>query len=370
MTRIHSTIASTVACALATSLVLTSQVHAFEANDQLEVNVIGAGAVQCLDLNNTGGDGCEGALALQTEVSLKPIKNGELLAKVGFAEGNSLATTSPFALSAWAADLEGDLENINGRSRDHLLTAWYKQVFKLGNENSLAVTGGIIDATDYLDDNAFANDEYGQFLNEVFVNTPTANLQSYDVGAVTELDVGPVSLRGVFMEVGTNDDGNAFNFFGGQAAVTTKTRLGEGTYRLIVSGTDEQFLDPTGTRLESLASVTLSLDQQIGEQVGVFARIGWQDDAAAITHETLYSGGLSFAGTIWGRENDTIGLAFAHLDGGNSALSDSQVFEAYYRLGINDNFAVTADVQRMSDRMRAGGGPEGTIFSLRGTAEF
>lgn len=355
---------------VAFSLFLASQTHAFEANEQLEVNVIGAGAAQCLDLNKTGGSGCEGALALQTEISLKPIKNGELFAKVGFAEGNSLAAASPFALSAWAADLEGDLENINGRSRDHLLTAWYEQVFKLGEEASIAVTGGIIDATDYLDDNAFANDEFGQFLNEVFVNAPTANLQSYDVGAVTEVDVGPVSLRGVFMNVGENDDGNAFNFYGGQAAVTAKTRLGEGTYRVIVSGTDKQFLDPTGTRLESLTSATLSLDQQIGEHIGVFARLGWQDDAAAITHETLYSGGLSLAGAMWGREADTIGIAFAHLDGGNGVLTDSQVFEAFYRLGVGEHFAVTADVQYMADRMRAGGGPEGTIFSLRGTAEF
>ena len=363
----------TLLCAAAVCLTLfgaATPAAAFEANDQLEVNVLGAGAVQCLDLDNAGNDGCEGALALQGEISLKPLKNGELFAKVGFAEGNALGSVSPFALSAWAADLEGDLENINGRSRDHLLTAWYRHQFKLAEDAAIAATGGIIDSTDYLDDNAFANDEFGQFLNEVFVNAPTANLASYDKGAVGELDVGPVSLRGVIMEVGANDDGNKYNFYGGQAAITTKTRLGEGTYRVVVTGTDSQFLDPTGTRLEALTSVTLSLDQQLGEHVGVFARFGWQDDDAAVTHDALYSGGVALSGGLWGRDKDTIGLAFAHLEGGNGALQQTQVFEAYYRLGLGDHFAVTADVQHMSDEVRGMNGPEGTIFSLRGTAEF
>jgi len=65
------------------------------------------------------------------------------------------ARASPFTWSPWAADLEADVKNVNGRDRDCLLTGWYKHTFDFSGDNALGLTGGLVDATDYLDENAW-----------------------------------------------------------------------------------------------------------------------------------------------------------------------------------------------------------------------
>jgi hypothetical protein len=50
----------------------------------------------------------------------------------------------------------------------------------LRQDDTLDATIGIIDATDYLDENACSNDEYTQFMNEALVNGPNAFLPSHD----------------------------------------------------------------------------------------------------------------------------------------------------------------------------------------------
>ncbi len=160
-------------------LALAPLAAAYNVTDKLSVNAVLAGAGQCQRLSEDAGfdDECEGALSVGPEISLRPTDNDGLFMKFGFATGNGLNTNaeegrlrSPFALVTWAADLEDDVENINGRSRDYLLTAWYKHTFEFRNDRTLGATLGIIDSTDYLDENAYANDEYTQFMNEVFVN--------------------------------------------------------------------------------------------------------------------------------------------------------------------------------------------------------
>ncbi len=51
-------------------------------------------------------------------------------------------------------------------------------------------TGGIIDSTDYVDENAYANDEYTQFMNEALVNGPNGFAPSYDIGGAVEWEIG------------------------------------------------------------------------------------------------------------------------------------------------------------------------------------
>lgn len=78
------------------------------------------------------------------------------------------------------------MKDFNGHSRDHLLTAWVKHTFNISKDGNLGVTLGLIDATDYLDDNAHANDEFTQFMNEALVNGPNFFLPSYDIGGALE----------------------------------------------------------------------------------------------------------------------------------------------------------------------------------------
>ena len=71
---------------------------------------------------------------------------------------------------------------------------------------------GLIDATDYIDDNAFSNDEYTQFMNEALVNAPNAFVPSYEVGAAVEWDWSWFGARALHMRVAENEEGRGFGF--------------------------------------------------------------------------------------------------------------------------------------------------------------
>jgi porin len=344
--------------------------QAYDVTDWLSVEGVLAVSGQCqLVSGDTANDSCRSAAPLQTEVSWHPNQTDEVFVKLGAALGDGLNDTSPFALSPWAADLREDVEDINGRY-DYLLNAWYAHRFELPRGISLRVTGGIIDATDYLDENAYSNDEYTQFMNAALVNGPQGFAPSYDVGGALELDVGPWSARGVVMDIGENDGGNGFVFWGTQLGYRAETRWGEGNYRVFVLGSSRDFPDPAGAGLERLRALGLSVDQQLGEILGAWMRLAWQDDEASISFEAIYSGGVNIRGGAWARPDDEIGLGYGYLPGGNGDLRSTHVGEAYYRLAINEYFALTLDAQYMKDSVRSDQNPGGWILGLRGTFEF
>lgn len=356
---------------LLAALIQGSAVRAHDVNEWLSVGGVLSGAGQCQTLIRDAGadEACRGSLPVQPEMSLHPTGADELFVKLGFAAAQGLTDVSPFTLAPFAADLRDDVEDVNGRW-SYLLNAWYAHRFAFREDISLRVTGGIIDSTDYLDDNAYSNDEYTQFMNEAFVNLPSAFLPFYDVGGALELEIGSWSLRSVAMQVAENDVGNSVGFFGGQLGYHAETSWGEGNYRLLVAGSTKGFLDPTGTRQESRLAGGLSFDQQLGETVGAFLRVGWQGDNAAIIYEAIYSAGIDLVGGVWGRPEDNIGLAYGFLPGGNEDVRGSHVAELYYRFVAHKYLAITADVQYMRDDLKAGRGPRGFIVGLRFAAEF
>jgi len=352
-------------------LFLSVSALAYEINDKLSIGGILAGAYQYQAVDDDEDKG-RGAVPFQAEISFTPDENNEFFAKFGFAAGNGLNDQTGFNLAPWAADLEDDVKDINGRNRDYLLTAWYKYTFQFSEEHTLGFTGGIIDATDYLDENAYANDEYTQFMNETLVNGPHAFVPSYDIGGALEWKISNFSVRGVVMNVGENDEGNSYHFYGAQLGYALSSPLGEGNYRVIVDRTSKQFLDRKGEDKEHLTAVVLSFDQQLGDVIGGWIRFGWQDDKAAVDYDAIYSGGIDITGSLWKRENDNIGLGYAYLNGGNLDIDETQVFEAYYRLVLNEYLAFAADVQYMKDDYKesADSEPKGVILGFRATAEF
>jgi Carbohydrate-selective porin, OprB family len=352
--------------------VVLSSAQAYEVTEHVWIGGVIAGAYQYQFLTDDedGTDEGGGAVPLQPEVGFRLTDTDTIFIKFGFAADDGLNAKSPFSVSPWAADLEADVKNINGRDRDYLLTAWYQHVFKFKSDYTLSVTAGLIDATDYLDENAFANDEYIQFMNAALTNGPNVFLPSYDMGGALELTMSRLAIRAVVMNVGENDDGNNYTFWGVQLSYILETPLGEGTYRIVLDGTTDDFLDVAGTEKESLGAVILSFDQPLGGIVGAFARMGWQKDDAAIDLQALYSGGLNISGKLWQRPQDNVGLGYAYIDGGNLDIERIHVVEAYARFVLNDYVAVTTDLQYIDEQYTDGSGPAGWMPGLRITAEF
>jgi len=136
-----------------------------------------------------------------------------------------------------------------------------------------------------------------------------------------------------------------------------------------------------------------NLEQQIANDVGLFARASWNDGQNQILSFTdidrSLSGGISVKGSYWRRPNDTVGiggavngLSAAHRDflaaGGLGLLigdgqlnyRPEQIFETYYAYSINKNVTLTADYQLIANpAYNADRGPV-SIFSGRLHGEF
>lgn len=348
---------------------------AYDVNEKLTINGTLTGVYQYGDYDVKGmGNKNGGAVVLDLGTNFHPTDSDEFQVLLSFAAGNGLNQNNPFSLTPYADDLEDDLKNINSRNRDYLLLAWYKHTFKFNENTSLAVTGGIIDATAYIDDNAFANCETSQFMNQIFVNHKNVNIPSYDIGGAAELNISNFSIRGVVMNTkyeAAEDDFKNYNYYALQVGYALDTALGKGNYRIYGFTTSRRFEDWDETGEDRLKGFGISLDQQLSSVVGVFVRAGWQDDAAVIDHQNAYSGGVNINGKLWGREKDEIGVGYAYLTGADkSDIDNTNAIESYVKFQISKFSDVSLDIQYIDDNLKHEDNRKGFIYGVRANAYF
>jgi len=364
---------SCVNCYLIFAIALLSvmSVEAKEITDKLSLNGVLSGALQCqqLSASSDGEDTCKASVPFQPELTYRPSRVDILFLKLGFAAGNGLNDVSPFNISPWGADLHDDVINVSGSGRNYLLEAWYEHVFEIAGDQSIVLTLGIIDATSFLDQNAYANDEYSQFMNPALSNSPNAIFPSYDLGIATVWHKDQWTFSGVFMEVHQLTSPDKYTFYGVQARYTLETTLGTGHYRVLLNG-DRDFVDEAGASKQRNDILIVSIDQQFGDSFGAFTRMGWRLDDSQLNYREVYTGGIDINGLSWGRLLDNIGIALGYMYGGNKRIIKTRLAEAYYRMVINHRLAFTADIQYMDDHYYSIPGAEGMIYSLRATVSF
>ena len=344
---------------------------AHQLTENLYLDGVVSGALQCQNLTaeTQGTDTCKGAAPFQPTLTYLPGRHDILLIKLGFATGNGLNDVTPFNIPPWGADLRDNVRDINGSGRNHLLEAWYEHIFEFDKRNNLGLTLGIIDASQYLDQNAYANNEYTQFMNPALSNAPNALLPSYDPGAVVQWFVRNWSFTGAIMDVHQFNSDDTYTFYGIQAGYRLETELGAGNYRILING-DRNLVDLAGSGTQQNDIVLVSIDQQLGNDFGVFTRFGWRLEGETINYRAIYSGGVDIRGRRWSRVLDNIGIGLVYLDGGNTTIINTRIAEAYYRLVLHSNLAVTADIQYMRDEYFQTTSTEGFIYSLRATLYF
>lgn len=350
----------------------------YDVNEWLSISGTVTGTYQWLEKSaGEGEDENGGAGVLDFTVSVKPWEGGEFAGRASFAKGNGVNNKSPFILAPNVDDLEDNLKNINGHKwQDHLMELWYAHTVKIQEGVSLKITGGIINSTAFIDNNAYANSEISQFMNEVFVNNPLANLPFYDLGGAIgfEIDTWQINFLGMTSK---NGDGNDYAYFALQIGYKVDTPLGEGNYRIYGFLTNDKFYkwDEEG-ETASLRGFGVSFDQQIIKDVlGVFFRASWQEDKALVDYDKLVSFGVNLNGSIWGRQGDEIGIGYAYLDGSaGSDVSHTHAFETYVKFKVFEYKAIssdfTVDFQYMNDDLKDGGKNEGFIWGLRFNLNF
>jgi len=315
---------------------------------------------------------------------------------------------------------------------------YIKQTFGLGGEQEDVADGpnqlpgkrdidrvtlivGRFAVGDFFDNNSYAHDPRADFMNWAMWESAAydfpANLPGYTRGAIVELNRKDWAVRGAILEVPSQPNSDILQFKSGGAVVEFeerhtifdqpgKLRLGAfgnqgvtGNYRQALA---IEALDPAQDINDVMRSIRhvnpkygfyANLEQQLIQDVGLFARASWNDGSNEILSFTdvdrSVSGGLSIKGSFWGRPNDTIGiggaingLSAAHRDylaagGLGLIIGDGQlnyrnerIFETYYAYSITKGVTLTADYQLITNpAYNADRGPV-SIFAGRLHAEY
>ena len=290
--------------------------------------------------------------------------------------------------------------------------------------NRITLIAGRFAVGDFFDNNSYAHDPRADFMNwamwsSVAFDFP-ADLPGYTRGAIAELNRKDWAVRAGVFEVPSAPNSDVLVVNGNNVGSVVeleeryapfdqpgKLRIGlfatngnTANYRqaLAIAGADPA-LDinavVTGIRQANLKyGFYLNAEQQIVRDVGLFARLSWNDGQSEILSFTdvdrSASGGVSIKGSFWGRAADTIGIGGA-VNGISSAHRDflaaggiglligdgqltnyrpEQIFETYYAYSVNPHFTVTADYQLIANpSYNADRGPV-SVFSARLHGEF
>ena len=285
----------------------------------------------------------------------------------------------------------------------------------------ITLTVGRFAVGDYFDNNAYAHDPRADFLNWALWSSAAwdfpANLPGFTRGAVVDLNRKDWALRAGFFQVpeAPNSDvliantGGAVVEWEGRYAIAGqpgKVRVGAflnrgntGHYRTVVAiaatdpAIDINAVMADNRRQRWKYGYYANLEQALSKDIGVFARVSWNDGNAEILSFTdidrSVSGGVSVMGSSWGRPTDKIGIGGAvnglsgpHRDFlaaggyglliGDGALSyrPETIFETFYALNVNKWSTVTFDYQFIANpAYNADRGPV-SLFAARLHAEF
>ncbi|HEY3639217.1 MAG TPA: carbohydrate porin [Rhizomicrobium sp.] len=309
-------------------------------------------------------------------------------------------------------DLGGEDQKIDGTANQFAGTR---------TADNLIVTIGKISAVDIFDTNDYAHDPSKDFLNWAVIDSGAydyaADSWGYTYGAAAELSVDWWTLRtGIFdlskvpnekhLETGFRqfelvaEGEERHTLFGRDGKLKLLAYLNRGwmgSYNDAVALAQQTGTIPSTALVRNYASrggIALNFQQQLTGELGMFARLSYDDGSKEAYEFTEInhglSTGLSLKGTSWNRADDTVGAAYIVDDISQAAqryfaagglgilIGDGRLphyglengLETYYSAQITDWFAATADYQLIvnpaynSDR-----GPV-NVFSLRLHTEF
>jgi high affinity Mn2+ porin len=262
--------------------------------------------------------------------------------------------------------------------------------------DNLIVTAGKISVVDIFDTNAYAHDPKKDFLNWAAIDSAAydyaADSWGYSYGLATEWTQNRWTLRGGLFDLSKvpNEKHLETGFSQFEMVVEAEERhelFGhEGKLKLLgwinrgrMGGYNDavDLAQQTGSapntalvrNYKTRPGAALNIEQAVTDDLGAFARIGYNDgsqEAYEFTEsDRALSTGLSLKGTSWGRAHDTIGAAYL-LDNisqsaqryfaaggmgiliGDGALQHyglENVFETYYSAQVTSWLAATADYQ-------------------------
>ncbi|MBI1921740.1 MAG: carbohydrate porin [Geobacter sp.] len=209
----------------------------------------------------------------------------------------------------------------------------------------LLLTAGKIDLTNYFDANAVANDENAQFLSGAFVNSAILGAPGNGPGVRLQAKLAEPLTLGLGYGSGDTDTSDVFDHGYGIAELDYNIKMGEleGNYRVYAS-VDGTVADGEAKLAQKNAiGFGASLDQQITDKLALFARYGQRDKDVYLTRKAWSVGG-QLCGLVPERKDDVFGFAYGQIEA-VGASTQEKLAEAYYKVQVNDQIAVTPVVQ-------------------------
>jgi high affinity Mn2+ porin len=384
----------------------------------VSLTVVAQGANNGATTDNTG----ESQINYRADVSVSlpagEIGNaeGKIFGQFRMGQGNGLESLRPTfsGPNTTAFQLNGVTQPDDSTAL--LAQAWYQLDiplplggFKPQSRERLTMNFGKMDPFVFFDQNAAANDETRQFLNNVFVHNALLDAGG-DVGtdtygfspgvrlAYTNETRKPLAY-GLSLGIFGAGPGSSFhNTFSSPFVIvqadTFQKYFGglDGNYRLYAwrNGQATPYQDSVDSSLEVHAGWGASIDQRVGDAVTLFGRYG-HETRGQVRFDRVLALGAQFGGDYWDRAGDALGLTFggqrvsgefhdnsltvdANGDGtpdfGYQASGTERVAEMYYRYRLNKQFELTPDVQLIQ---RPGGNdaaPAMTILGARAQLTF
>ena len=315
--------------------------------------------------------------------------------------------------------------------------AFVRQVFNLGGEvqkvdaapnqlaenvaaNNLTLTVGKFSVVDVFDNNSYAHDPRGDFMNWSVIDGGAfdyaADSWGFTNGVALEWNTGDWSARGGlfqmsevpnakisgyhfhdFMSVGELEHRHKWmNHPGKLKLLVYADRADMGSYVDAVAQAQAGGTTPNTALVRRYATnlgFVVNLEQEVVDNVGIFARASSHDGGYEAYEfsdiDRSLSAGVSLQGALWGRAADKAGVAVAvnalssnaqqyFADGGIGILigdgrldyAHEQIAEAYYAFKLADKLTLTADLQRVvNPAYNQDRGPV-SVVGLRLHAEF
>jgi high affinity Mn2+ porin len=339
------------------------------------------------------------------------------------AEAYKQGSSTPYARLQRAflrqtINLGGETENVDDD---------FTQFKGTRSADRLVLTVGQFAIVDIFDTNRYANNAKSDFLNWSVANTGTfdyaADAWGYSYGAAAEWYTGRWTFRAGVFDLSETPTGGVsplgpaldptfqqFSLLGeierrydlwgqpGKIKITGFLNRGSaGNFNDAVALAQATGMPANINAVRAYTSrpgVSLNVEQQVTETLGLFLRAGWADgdiepwDFTDI--DRTVSGGVSISGKSWGRPDDTIGVAgvvngissahvaFLNAGGLGILIGDGQltnyglekIFEAYYSYALNASTKLTFDYQFVANPgYNADRGPA-NVFAARAHWQF
>jgi hypothetical protein len=328
--------------------------------------------------DDPNGAGIVGDLELSFQPDAPHFEDGEFYMRLHAGEGTGAdqdtnKDNDPVdVLFANLNTIADDNADESDDSDFRLLEAYYSHTFFDG---IFSFCIGKTEPVAFLDDNAFANDEIVQFVGKPFVNDSVLDSEDEFVPLVA-LTLSPlenITLVALAASTtrplldGLQEEGPEFAsfdqkskyedifddlFIGVQLTFSPEIMGQPGNYRIYGWTAPyehpelDEAGDPVADKDDEGWGVGISLDQQITDKVGLFARAGYHNDNVyAVEWEA--STGINIKGLVPNRKDDELAFGFAGLIPNSELENDDTEFhiEGYYRIAFTENLALTPDFQ-------------------------